>query len=357
LDGGSTVEDVFQASLEAAIRDVENHPRGKLFRRLIEFGPADNGVPEAATSDGETMLSDPECGECVEFIFSHMVNRFKGELAELLAIEPCIELVRRLLNEGRLPPAIQLYWGGVVQERWFRRIRDGGQGSWSQFVKGADGLLVEHVGTSQMPPDPLRVHGVVEVKSMLLPQSRLVRQIGKHIERLGGGVKLGPCEWPADKVERCVGVRVMVTPSTWKLSREWHWEQTESGRTMVFPEKPDPPVQTRTEEVSPGLWAITLDWSDEALEEAAYNMTFWYMGEVGQHVYSKTPLPNSWQEMTAAEGGFNAVKMMLYYMMLRPLSDRHDRLATRLYNVYGFGYPLGVDHRQMLWPEDLKGPP
>lgn len=122
---------------------------------------------------------------------------------------------------------------------------------------------------------------------------------------------------------------------------------------MVFPEKPEPPVPTRTEEVSAGLWAVTLDWSDEAIEEAAYNMTFGYMGDVGQYVYSNSPLPNSWQEMTAAEGGFNAIKMMLYYILLRRLSERHDRIASKLYNIYCFGYPLGVDSREMLWPEDF----
>jgi hypothetical protein len=81
------VQGVFEASLKAAIRDIEEHPRGKLFRRLIEHGPHHPDDPEALVSDGETILSDPECGEAVEFIFSHMVNRFKGELAELLALE------------------------------------------------------------------------------------------------------------------------------------------------------------------------------------------------------------------------------------------------------------------------------
>ena len=351
LDGGTTVEDVFQASLNAATRDIEDHLRGKLFRRLIEFGPHNPDDPEAPASDGKTVLSDPECGECVEFIFSHMVNRFKGELAELLAIEPCVKLVQGLIAEGRLPSGTQLHWGNVVQERWFRRAQKGGGGGrWSHFVNGADGLVVECTTVG------FRVHGVVEVKSMALPDSRLVRQIDKHIARLHGGVKLGQQEWAADKLERCVGVRVMVRPSTWTLSREWHWEATDPGRAMVFPEKEHPPVSTTVVEVSPGLWAITLNWSEEALEEAAYNMTFGYMGDVGEHVYSKTPLPNSWQEMTAAEGGRNAIKMMLYYMMLRPLSERHDRLATRLYNVYCFGYPLGVDNREMLWPEDFQEP-
>jgi hypothetical protein len=39
LKKGKTVWRVFQSSLDAAIRDIKNHPRGKLFCRLIEFGP------------------------------------------------------------------------------------------------------------------------------------------------------------------------------------------------------------------------------------------------------------------------------------------------------------------------------
>ena len=84
LDGGKAVWGVFKRSLDAAIRDIETHPRGKLFRRLIEHGPHNPDDPPAPVSDGETVLSDPECGRAVEFIFSLMVNRFKGELAELL---------------------------------------------------------------------------------------------------------------------------------------------------------------------------------------------------------------------------------------------------------------------------------
>jgi hypothetical protein len=349
LDGGTSAEGVFQASLKAAIRDIESHPRGRLFRRLIEFGPHNPDEPVALTSDDKTTLSDPECGDCVEFIFSHMVNRFKGELAELLAIEPCVELVQGLVRNGRVPSEIQLHWGSLVQERGFWRARGAGnEGRWSHFVKGADGLLVEHSTASS-----INVHGVVEVKSRALPHRRLTRQIYKHVTRLRGGVKLGQQEWPADSVGHSVSVRVMVRPSTWKVSRDWNWETTESGRAMAFPEKADPPLPHRTEEVSPGLWAITLDWSEEAIEEAAYNMTFGYMGDVGQHVYSKTPLPSSWRKMTVEEAGRNAIKMMLYYIMLRRLSERHDRLATKLYNVYCFGYPLGTDHREMLWPQDL----
>jgi len=83
-------------------------------------------------------------------------------------------------------------------------------------------------------------------------------------------------------------------------------------------------------------------------------MTFWYMSQVGQAVYTKTRLPDTWAHMAPEEAGYNAIKEALYYMMLRPLSKRHDRLAARLYNVYSFGYPLGADSREMLWPEEFR---
>ena len=64
-------------------------------------------------------------------------------------------------------------------------------------------------------------------------------------------------------------------------------------------------------------------------------------------------MPKEWEDMTPDEAGRNAIKMMLYYIPLRPISKNYVRLATKLYNIYSFGYPLGVDNTQMLWPEDL----
>lgn len=124
IAGDKTVWGVFKQSMEAAIRDIEEHPRGKLFRRLIEYGPHHPDDPESLTSNGESTLSDPECGMCVQFIFSHMVNRFKGELAELLYIEPCLKLLNKLLNEGILPRGIKLYLGDMIQQRRRTRVSD-----------------------------------------------------------------------------------------------------------------------------------------------------------------------------------------------------------------------------------------
>ena len=105
---------VFEYSLNAAIRDIETHPRGKLFRRLLEYGPLNPDDPEKPTSDCETVLSDPECGECVQFIFSHMVNRFKGELAELLAIQPVLGLIEQLRVAGKWSDKVHLYFGETI---------------------------------------------------------------------------------------------------------------------------------------------------------------------------------------------------------------------------------------------------
>jgi hypothetical protein len=109
-------------------------------------------------------------------------------------------------------------------------------------------------------------------------------------------------------------------------------------------------------------------------------MTFWYMEKVGEAIYTQKPgeedpKPKDWAEMTPAEAGRNAIKMMLYYAIRpdailaeeareqkkplpRPIARRLSR-AIALYNTYGFGYALGMNYRnslgwrEMLWPQDL----
>jgi len=355
LPSGTNVWDVFKWSLDAAIRDIQSHPRGRLFRRLIQFGPLNPDAPETAGSTGEGVLSDPECGSCIDFIFSHMVNRFKGELAELLALEPCIQLVQQLIRQQVLPINVQLFWSDTVQET--RHIRETGQPQnrhWGSFGKGADGLLINPLsdrdGVSQFG---LELCGVIEVKSMRRSLERIRQQVQSHIARLEGGVRLEGRIWPAPAIDANGIVAIMVFPSIWKLSRTWRWSDSTGPRLMVLYEQNIPPLASNIELLDRGLWKITLAWSQEALEQAAYEMTFWYMSQVGRHVYTDNTLPSEWKGMTPASAGCNAIKMMLYYMMLRYITKRQERRATKLYNIYCFGYPLGVDAEEMLWPEDL----
>jgi hypothetical protein len=354
---GNSVWDMFKRSLDAAIRDIEEHPRGKLFRRLIEYGPHHPDDPESLTSDSECTLSDPECGLCVQFIFSHMVNRFKGELAELLSLEPCLELVHQLQNEGVLPKGVNLYWGDMVQERRrTRSIRGKLIARWGSFTKGADGLIIEQMSSQHVNSDyQLKIQGVIEVKSMPLSKKKVLAQINSHISRLNGGVKLRGMIWHNNQISFSSVLRIMVVPSTWKLSREWHSVKTNRGRKIVLPEPSEPQIQTRVEEMQPNFWKIILAWSQESLNQAAYEMTFWYMSQVGKHIYAEKSLPKRWEYMTPEEAGYNAIKMMLYYIPLRYITERQARLAIKLYNVYSFGYPLGIDSKDMLWPEDFLG--
>jgi hypothetical protein len=350
--GARSVWEVFDESLKTAIRDIEDHPRGQLFRRLIEYGPLNPDAPQSVSTTGQTTLSDFECGQCVEFIFSHMINRFKGELAELLAIQPCLELVHRLQGESILPSHIKLYMGDMVGER--RQLNAGSDEAnvqWGDFTKGADGLMV--VQGENCPEGPLTVCGVIEVKSMRVSNRRLIAQLHHHIARLEGGVRLGAHSWESDIIMIDNPVQVMVIPSSWKLNRDRQMLPTETGHTLVLPDPTESPLANQTERVGLRTYQIKLAWSQEALNQAAYEMTFWYMSQVGEHIYNAKGVPSEWGDMTPAEAGYNAIKMMLYYMPLRHLPKRKELLAIKLYNVYSFGYPAGVDAKDMLWPEDF----
>ena len=355
IAGDKTVWGVFKQSLDAAIRDIEEHPRGKLFRRLIEYGPHHPDDPKSLTSNGESTLSDTECGMWVQFIYSHMVNRFKGELAELLSIEPCLKLINKLLNEGILPGGIKLYLGDMIQQRRRTRVADGrSNAQWGSFCKGADGLIVEQISSlNDNYKHKLNIHGVIEVKSMSLSTKKVLAQIKNHISRLNGGLKLGGIIWLPYQISFSRILHIIVVPSTWKLSREWHSAKKEQRREIMLPEPSKPPIGTHVEKLQLDLWKIRLAWSQEALNQAAYEMTFWYMSQVGKHIYAKKRLPKEWEKMTPEEAGYNSIKMMLYYFPLRYLPERQARLAIKLYNVYSFGYPLGTDSKDILWPEDF----
>lgn len=364
LTDDKSVWDIFERSLNAAIRDIEEHPRGELFRRLIEYGPPTDGT-EVLESDNKTLLSDSECGSCVEFIYSHMVNRFKGELAELLALEPCIRLVDDLKRKGHISSGARLFWGDMIQEKNIKSWSEEFTKSWGNYTKGADGLLAEVIGESQ---ETIELQGIIEVKSMNRSARKILSQINSHIARLGGGIKLGTNSWTPENITFTRLLRVMVLPSTWKISREWRIVKTDRGSTLVFPEPSDPPIGTKVLEIEPDLWKVTLAWSQEALSEAAFEMTFWYMSQVGKNVYSKKDMPQTWDYMTPEEAGYNAIKQALFFIPTRYISERQMRLAVKLYNIYGYGYPLGSDARniaserkeklaphEILWPHHIFG--
>ena len=344
---GSDPLAVFREALSESIRTIETNERNILFQRFLRDGPyEDSGkIPPMMVSK---RLSDDETAAAIRFIYYRVINYFQGALAEFLAAAPCCEVLRRLKREGVLTKAAKLYVGDAVGVH--RQNHKG-------ILKGADfHILIEK-------PDRVTVAGVAEVKSYYKSKEKLKSQLHKHIARAKRGLRVKDTDYPPENVS--VGyrkgrpaVRITVLPDDWELPRKFRFKASKHSRLLLV----DPGVPKEPENsivrIRDDRWQITLKWSKEAIAAAAYEMTFWYMQEIGQLIYSKG-VPKDWSEMTPAEAGRNAAKMMLYYAILRCRTKFESQRAIVLYNSYGFGYALGTKfknaegRREMLWPEDL----
>lgn len=338
---------LFRHELRRAIRDIEYHERGRLIQRFLRDGP--RGWYEADSGDDER-LSDAEAVSAVNFVFFKMINSFQGSIAEMLAVAPCQSLVRELHRERLLPRDAGLYAGeAVVASQLHRKRRD----------RAADfHILQEH---RRRHARHVTVYGVAEVKSCYTAPSKLRLQLAKHLERIRFGVRVGDATYSGSQITACgpssaEPFRILVMPSDWNLSRAIVFDERDGNRVL----RVEPPTAqldadriTRSDD---GTWRIVLKWSHEALAAAAYEMTFWYMSKVGEVVY-KTGSP--WPHMTPAEAGRNAVKQMLDFASIRAQSRAQHRRAVKLFNVYGFGYPIGTSfknedgEREILFPQDL----
>lgn len=331
---------IFRAAVGEAVRDIREHPRGQLLARFVGDGPYEHPGPIPEELAGRR-LTDEETAEAIRFVHSFMVNTFKGHLAELLAARPVARIVEELRGRGEMPEAARVLAGDLVRVR--RRAGEA-------WAKGADfHVLAAEAGR-------VRVCGVVEVKSFPPPRKGLGRQLGGHVERAARGLEVEGRVFDGEEVEAGGEVAwIEVGTGRWSLPRDFWIE--EDG--LHQPAVEVPVAEDHVEELAPGRWRVVLRWSREALAEAALEMTFWFMGKVGEVRFAEEPPP--WEEMTPEEAGRNAVKMMLYGALLRaPEGSLFERQAIALYNAYGFGYSLGTSfvgprrRRRMLWFEDLR---
>lgn len=352
FNGPARSSAIFRSAVDASIREIESHPRGVLFQRFLREGPFEGSGPIPLDLAGKR-LSDQETASAITFVYSHMVNCFKGNIAELLASRSCSGLVEQLQDQGRIPRLSRLYVGDAVRVR-----RLSGMG----FAKGADMHIIVRPKTRDS--NRVTVAGVVEVKSYRRRQSELTSQLDKHLRRLARGVRFAGADFAADSIgflrnDAGSAIRVRVIPSDWKLSRAFRFRQTETGRVLTVDDASPLDETDAVEQIGENEWRVTLRWSQEALESAAYEMTFWYMAKVGESIYATGGVPKEWSEMKPADAGQNAAKMMLYYAILRCRNQRESQRAIALYNAYSFGYSLGMNfrnaegRREMLWPEDL----
>lgn len=343
---------IFRGALREAIATIEQDRKGRwdLFGRFLRDGPYEQ--PGVIPSDLRSKrLSDEQSGTVITFIYSSMVNSFKGAITELLAAGACSQLMTRPQVAGHLPRGVRLYVGDAVMVP--RKSGDG-------VLKGAD----LHWLVEQKAEQRVSVAGVVEVKSGPKSERAMAEQIEKHIRRAACGLVVEGRRYPDTKVQCGCGLakrvlRVTVQPGDWPLPRTLRFKKAGKVRRLEL-EPPVPPEPTdRPIPAGDNRWHIQLRWSKEAIAAAAYEMTFWYMEKVGERIY-RDGVPKEWSEMTPAEAGRNAVKMMFYYAILRmPARSRIEQRAIALYNTYGFGYAIGMNfrnregRREMLWPQDL----
>lgn len=357
---------LFREAITTAIGRITENEHWDHFQRFLRHGPKD--VEDPLPKPGQ--LTDAETAKIVSFISGHMVNSFQGAITELLATAPCTQILQTLQSEGRMPQEARLYVGDVVLPF---RLRG------TQLAKGADMHFLAVSGkTSQ--DGRVAVLGVAEVKSYFCREESLARQLSQHIARVRRGLRIEGRDYPSKTIRIGHGthrdmVRIAVLPGTWLLPRDLRWRQEGDMRVPeVVPGSPPESSDTITR-LSDVEWRVVLRWSREALAEAAYEMTFWFMSKIGEEIY-RDGVPKEWEPMTPAEAGYNAAKEKLYYA-IRPYAvkvrEHHEKngpaltlrenlemqRAIALYNSYCFGYVLGMNFRnaqgkrEMLWPKDL----
>jgi hypothetical protein len=292
-------------------------------------------------------MPDRRTASAINFIFGSMMSAFKGALAELLAAKPLTAFVSSLRSARKLPSDARLYLGDTVKAPSLR-----GRGA----AKAADLHILS------ISEHGYLLLGVGEIKSYRNRQREVSEQIDKHLIRARERLIISGNPASASPTNTHAPLRVRVLPSDWELSRQFHLQE-EQGQTFVVPEQSAPgSLQDEWQETGDSEYVLTLRWSEEALEEAAYGFTFLYMELIGERMFAQKR-PPGWEEMTPAETGQNAVKQALYTALMRPhLGETAEENAIALYNSYGFGYAIGMNfrsasgkskRREMLFWEDL----
>ena len=351
LSEGTTPLAIFRRALATAISRIHENGRAPLFLRFLKDGPYED-AGDIPPDLQDKRLTDDETASVIRFIYSHMVNCFKGALTEMLAVAPCLNILHQLQAEKRLPPEARLYVGDAV---WSAARLGGG------FAKGADfHILIER--HSPRARSSVLVAGVAEVKSYFRPSGLLRRQLDQHLARARRGLRIGQVEYLPNQISVGDGgrqpARITIVPARWTLPRTYHYEQKDDRKFLHvdFPVPPD--ANDLVERVGSMEWRAALRWSKEALDAAAFGVTFWFMEKVGEVLYS-SGVPKEWSEMSPAEAGQNAAKMTLYYAILRCRTARENQRAIALYNSYSFGCALGMNfrnpkgQREMLWYQTL----
>lgn len=359
----------FGEALSGVIAGIRNHGRFDLLKRFVTHGSL---LPPWDThfQDTPRALDDDELANFVDFVTGHMVTKFQGCVAELLALAELERLVKGWKADGKVPLDATLLRGDRI--RCLPRHRAstvGPRGATRRGLQGPDGIVATYE-----PRKRLVVHAVIEVKSGYVPPSKLHTQLAAHLGALRRGVRIGD-EWcdpslvvldgDGGRGGACVA-RVIVQPARWLLPRHFRLDPTESGGrrpVMLHQQLPLTPSRWHRDEVH-GWDILTLAWSRDAIRAAAFCLANGYMAEVGEAL-ADAPGPDIAlrTDMTPEEAGPNDLLHQLHVAVARQWEcepdDRRLKRTIELYNVLAFGWALGSGFRDekgkpaMMYPEHL----
>lgn len=350
-------EEIFAAAMDDVIRGIE--ARHRILKRFIAYGPF---LPSWHTKypDSADPLDDKELAACLDLVSDHVVSKFQGALAELLASAALSDLVRTLRESGRLVPNATLVFGGAIRcAGRSARQRTGSSGSLG--IQGPDALVYRPLSESE-----IEVCLLAEIKSMYVSPRRLLRQWQGHLAAVRRGVRLrGRWFAPADiRADSASGpIRVFVRPTPWRMTRSYRIEPDFRGVGQILMEEQALPAEAgSTEQTGSNEWAIRLAWSRDVLRAAAFCLAHRYMRTVGAAL-ARDPEGPTRTDMSAEDAGENDFLAQLHVAIARQDDAEPDPIrrekTIELYNVLGFGWALGHGYRDdrgepsMLYFDDL----
>lgn len=279
-------------------------------------------------------VPESEVRWCIEYLYSHVVLKCQGLLAEFLAQQELAAWLSLEVAAHRLGPQVLLASGESL-----RVARPGSSGTLGD--RGPDALLMVERDTS------LLIVGVVEIKSFPTTFRSVETQFGRHCSRLRHGFRLGKRTHAEDAIR----------PGWWDTNRGWQEGRSAEDWDRVLQVLVSPPRRLGSPpiECGPVRHRVDLPVCKKPLATTAFTLSVRFLEDIARQAFAAG---SPWPEMSPEEAGTNAVIEALYHILHedRP-GSRHARLvATRLYNVYGFGYAAGGSTRDMLWVEDRGSP-
>ena len=272
-----------------------------------------------------------EVRETLEYLFSHLVSKYQGALGELFAARELGAWMSEQVGEGTLGGEVRLIAGNEILER-------STDGTGAQWRKGADGLLV----VPEEDADRLLIAGVIEIKSFPTTFAKLVPQIELHLRRLRHGVRLGERDLAGDQL----------APTWWDGNQGWRVGGDDDWSKILRVAVSTKHASPRRVEASiaPSHY-LQIPLSRATLAAVAFELTVRFLERVGAAAFAAG---SPWPEMSPEEASINAIKETLYHIIYEERAGSEHALwvASRLYNVYGFGYQAADGRKEMMWPEE-----